>query len=97
LCAILGQRKRKNEKMKRIFIAIILTVTTYQLYCQVDSIERQILNYDDSKSVIISKGRSLLLDKFLENDKEKVKEIIIVRNKKKYFSENQNPYFSRFP
>jgi len=83
--------------MKRIFIAIILTVTTYQLYCQVDSIERQILNYDDSKSVIISKGRSLLLDKFLENDKEKVKEIIIVRNKKKYFSENQNPYFSRFP
>jgi len=75
LCAILGQRKRKNEKMKRIFIAIILTVTTYQLYCQVDSIERQILNYDDSKSVIISKGRSLLLDKFLENDKEKVKEI----------------------
>jgi hypothetical protein len=45
------------------------------MFSQVDSTERQILNYDDSKSVIISKGRSLLLDKFLENDMDKVREI----------------------
>lgn len=61
--------------MKKIFITVILTVVAYHLFCQVDSVERQILNYDNSKSVIISKGRSLLLDKFLENDMDKVKEI----------------------
>jgi hypothetical protein len=61
--------------MKRIFITLFLGVATLQLFCQVDNIEQQILNYDDSKSVIISKGRSLLLDKFLENDIEKVREI----------------------
>jgi hypothetical protein len=66
---------RKNEKMKKIFVTVILTVVAYQLYCQVDSVERQILSYENSKSVTISKGRSLLLDKFLENDMAKVKEI----------------------
>ena len=66
---------RKNEKMKKIVITIILSIIVNLLYCQVDSIEKQILNYDNSKSVIISKGRSLLLDKFLENDLKKVREI----------------------
>ena len=45
------------------------------MYGQVDSIEQKILNYSNSKSSIISKGRELLLDKFLENDIDKVKEI----------------------
>ena len=61
--------------MRKLFITVIITFVIFQAFSQVDSTERQILNYDDSKSVIISKGRSLLLDKFLENDMDKVKEI----------------------
>ena len=62
-------------KIRKLLIAVILTFVIFQLFSQVDSTERQILNYDNSKSVIISKGRSLLLDKFIENDRDKVKEI----------------------
>ena len=59
----------------KVLIIVILSFIIFQVYGQVDGIEKQILNYGDSKSVIISKGRNLLLDKFLENDMEKVKEI----------------------
>lgn len=45
------------------------------VYSQNEDIENQILKYEDSKSTIISKGRKLLTDKFLENDIEKVGEI----------------------
>ena len=61
--------------MRKLFITVIITFAILQAFSQVDSTERQILSYNDSKSVIISKGRSLLLDKFLENDMDKVKEI----------------------
>jgi len=61
--------------MRKLFIVIIITFVAIHAFSQVDNTERQILYYDDSKSVIISKGRSLLLDKFLENDMDKVKEI----------------------
>ncbi|NLB26443.1 MAG: sialate O-acetylesterase [Bacteroidales bacterium] len=44
-------------------------------FSKVDTIESQILNYEDSKSVIISKGRKFLLDKFIEGDLNKVREI----------------------
>ena len=40
-----------------------MTIATYQLFCQVD------------KSVVIARERSMLLDKFLMNDMENVKEI----------------------
>ena len=61
--------------MRKFFISVIITFVIFQAFSQIDSMEKQILNYDDSKSVIISKGRSLLLDKFIENDTDKVKEI----------------------
>ena len=61
--------------MRKLFSTVIITLVVFQAFSQIDSTERQILNHDDSKSVIISKGRSLLLDKFLENDMDKVKEI----------------------
>lgn len=61
--------------MKKLFGIIIITLVSVQVFSQIDSTEMQILNYSNSKSVIISKGRSLLLDKFLENDIDKVKEI----------------------
>jgi len=61
--------------MRKLFITVIITFVSFQAFSQIDSTERQILNYDDSKSVIISKGRGLLLDKFLENDMDKVREL----------------------
>ena len=61
--------------MKKLFITIIFTLVVFQAFSQIDTTKRQILNYEDSKSLIISKGRSLLLDKFLENDMDKVREV----------------------
>jgi len=73
-------------------ITLILLLLSNCLYSQVDSIKSQILNYEDSKSTIISKGRKLLLDKFIEGDLKKVSEI------KDYLIENEdNNYFSFYP
>lgn len=43
---------------------------------QTDSLRKEILNYQDSTAEITSKGRKLILDKFLENDKKKVNELL---------------------
>ena len=61
--------------MKKLFITITVALVVFQTFSQSDSTKRQILNYDESKSAIISKGRNLLLDKFLENDMNQVIEI----------------------
>ncbi|MCL2502271.1 MAG: hypothetical protein FWE99_03980, partial [Bacteroidales bacterium] len=61
--------------MKKLVITTILTLVVFKVFGQIDSIAKQIMNYGDSKSVIISKGRSLLLDKFLENDIDMVREV----------------------
>ena len=61
--------------MQKLIITAILTSVVFQTFSQIDSLQKQILSYDDSKSVIISKGRNMLLDKFMENDFEKVREI----------------------
>jgi len=79
--------------MRAIFITVILTFVIFKALGQVDSTGKQILNYDDSKSVIISKGRNLLLDKFLENDFEKVKEVKDYLIEK---AEDEN-YFAFYP
>ena len=57
-----------------IFILFLLTFLT-GLYSQTKDIEVQIKEYDESKASIISKGRRLLLDKFIEGDYDKVKEV----------------------
>lgn len=61
--------------MAKYLFSLIFAFTMTFAYSQIDSLENQILNYTNSKSTIISKGRNLLLDKFLENDLQKVKEI----------------------
>ena len=61
--------------MRKLFITAVITLVGSQAFSQVDSIGQQILNYQDSKSVIISRGRNLLLDKFIEGDMNMVKEI----------------------
>ena len=56
------------------FILILLLFSSY-LFSQVPDIESQILESKETKSTIISKGRKLLLDKFIEGDLNKVREI----------------------
>jgi hypothetical protein len=78
--------------IKGFKISFILLLFSNGLYSQVDSIKSQILDYDDSKSSIISKGRKLLLDKFIQKDLKTVDEI------KDYLIEiEDNDYFAFFP
>lgn len=61
----------KNTILLFTFISIsVISVA------QTDSIATRIRNYEDSKSVIISKGRALLLDEFLAGDLQKVGEVM---------------------
>ena len=61
--------------IKGFKITLILVLFSNCLFSQVDSIKSQIMQYEDSKSTIISKGRKLLLDKFIDGDLTKVREI----------------------
>lgn len=63
--------------MKKIgIICILLSSLILTSYSQNDSLKKEILNYPDPKSEIIAKGRQMILDKFLEKDKSKVKEVL---------------------
>ena len=79
--------------MKIVFeILLIFVLFSNCIYSQVDSIKTQILDYEDSKSTIISKGRKLLLDKFIDGDLKKVDEI------KDYLIKTEdNDYFAFYP
>jgi hypothetical protein len=61
--------------MKNRFLIILIVLIPICSFGQNDTIRNEILNNSDSKSEIISKGRRLLLDKFIEGDIQKVKEI----------------------
>lgn len=62
-------------------------------FAQTDSLRREILNYRESKTETIGKGRRLILDKFLEGDQQKVQEIF------KYLIENEEDedYLAFYP
>jgi hypothetical protein len=60
--------------MKQITF-LVLVMTVLSVAGQEDQIEKQILQFDDSKSVLISRGRNYLLDRFIQDDLDKVKEI----------------------
>lgn len=78
--------------MKRFKLTLAFLLFTTCIHSQIDSIHSQIMGYDDSKSTIISKGRALILDKFLEGDLGKVKEI------KDYLITIENDdYFAFYP
>lgn len=66
---------KKNQGLNRFMITLVLTLFSTSIFSQEDGIKSMILNHEDSKSVIISKGRKLLLDKFLEGDLKMVREI----------------------
>ncbi len=59
-----------------ITIFIIGVFTTTKLFGQSDSLKSEILTYKDEKAETILKGRKLTLDKFIENDKNKVSELL---------------------
>ncbi|WP_324721514.1 hypothetical protein [Salinimicrobium sp. HB62] len=61
--------------MPKILLLLLLLMTFAHSHAQSDSLQQEILNYEGTKSQIISRGRSLLLDKFLEEDMERVKAI----------------------
>lgn len=77
---------------KGLKILLLVLLFSNGLYSQIETIKSQILDCEDSKSMIISKGRTLLLDKFMAGDLNKVDEI------KDYLIENEgDDYFAFYP
>lgn len=69
-------KKHKDMfKSLKITLFTLLLLASNSLFSQTESIRSQILEYNDSKSNVIEKGRGLLFDKFIEGDIAKVKEI----------------------
>jgi hypothetical protein len=61
--------------MKKYAFYVVVYLTGVSAYGQNDSLRNEILRYQDTKSEIISKGRKLLLDAFMQEDFGKVKEV----------------------
>jgi hypothetical protein len=61
--------------MKHFYFAVLFLLFPLLLPAQEKDLEQEILNYQESRSQLISKGRRLIMDKFLEGDIEKVKEV----------------------
>jgi hypothetical protein len=61
-------------KIKIIFFLICLFPVT--LFGENDPVLDKIMNHQESKSEIITRGRRVLLDKFIDGDFKKVSEII---------------------
>jgi len=66
----------KNQMKKTLIFLLFCICLWPNLFGQSDSLKKAILNYQDPKEEIIRKGRKMILDKFLENDKKKVGEIL---------------------
>ena len=61
--------------MKQLAFLFLLMILSIGTFAQRDSLQNEILNYDDGKSELISKGRRMLLDNFIDENLEKVKEV----------------------
>lgn len=61
--------------MKKVLLLSVLLLISNTLLSQIDSIQDAILKHSETKSILISKGRALLLDKFIEGDINEVKKI----------------------
>mgnify|MGYP001358815079 FL=1 len=59
----------------KLFILLFLSVISYVSAQNKDNIENEILSYTNSQTQIISKGRLLLADSFVEGDLQKVDEV----------------------
>lgn len=79
--------------MKKIVLLTTLILLSNTVFSQIDSIQDAILKHSETKSILISKGRALLLDKFIEGDLNEVKKI---KNYLKNDVEN-NDYVAFYP
>ena len=62
-----------NRHICFLFILIAICVNNYG---QFDSLKNEILRYDDTTTSTIKKGRKLILESFLKNDKPKVQQLL---------------------
>lgn len=67
--------KKKLKKMKKILLLTLFVLFTNSISSQIDSIQEAILAHEETKSILIAKGRSILLDKFVEAKIGEVKKI----------------------
>ena len=67
--------------MRKLFLLTILIYSIQLTFAQSQTIENEISNSNETRSILISKGRALLLDKFLVGDTTKVREIEAYLNK----------------
>lgn len=61
--------------MKRSVLLILIIFLSIESFAQREDLRKEILDYTDSTAEMITKGRSLLAEKFTEGDYNKVKEI----------------------
>ena len=61
---------------RHICFLFILTAICVNSYSQFDSLKNEILRYDDTTTSTIKKGRKLILESFLKNDKPKVQQLL---------------------
>lgn len=61
--------------MKKFYLLLNCLLLTLFVNAQEEDLEQEILNYSESKSQIISNGRMLLLDSFMEGNIPKVRKI----------------------
>ena len=61
--------------MKKLSLIALLLFCFQLNFAQTDLIRKEILSSDDSQSIVITKGRALLLEKFLSGDLAKMAEI----------------------
>lgn len=61
--------------MKKTLLVTLLILLSNTVFSQNDSIQNAILKHSDTKSILISKGRALLLDRFIEGDINEVRKI----------------------
>jgi len=67
--------------MRKLLLLAILIYSIQLTFAQSQTIENEISNSNETRSILISKGRALLLDKFLVGDTTKVLEIDAYLNK----------------
>jgi hypothetical protein len=76
--------------MKKIILFLFLLFPLVSI-AQIDSIEYEIMNYENTRSEIISKGRRLMTDKLIMDDFQKMKAIKDYLLEK--FADIENPVF----
>lgn len=62
--------------MKKFYLITFFTIwSSTILYAQTDSLKNEIINYKDSKVLLINKGRLLITDKFIEGNIDKATDV----------------------